>query len=160
MRLHSVRLLILLAVIAAIIATYLPWVWIGGIGGLNGWNLGIWTEGNSWLTELGLQDGHATVAIAASVAPFIIFGDRSTRLNRPCRVYLVLAAFALAALISIEVTRLAQLHVDNLAHRYPWATGDKVGGGLYVLAAATFAFVGGAAFPSPPKPYVDPAYRL
>lgn len=160
MRLHPVRLVIIVAIVAAIAATYLPWIWIGGIGGLKGWNLGIWKEGNSWLTELGLQDGYATLAIAVSVVPLAVLGDRAARLCRPCRAYVLLAALALATVVVVEVRRLHQLHTDNLAHNYPWAVGDEIGGGLYVLAAAAFAFAAGAAFPSPLKPYVDPAYRL
>jgi hypothetical protein len=160
MRFHPVRLVIIVAIVAAVAATYLPWLWIGGIGGLKGWNLGIWTEGNSWLTGLGLQDGCATLAIAVSVAPFVVLGDRAARLCRPCRVYVLLAALALTTVIVVEVRRLDQLHTENVAHNYPWAAGDGLGSGLYVLAAAAFVFAAGAAFRSPLKPYVDPAYRL
>jgi hypothetical protein len=160
MRIHPVRVTILVAIAAAIYATYMPWLWIGGLFGVRGRNLAVWTGASSWLTEAGLQDGYATLVIAASVAPFVILGDRSVRLSLACRVYVLLAAFALGAFVALEITRLAHAHAENLARGYPWASDDAVGSGLYVLALAAFAMAASAAFPSPPRPYVDPAYRL
>lgn len=130
MRIHPIRVVILVAIATAIYATYMPWLWVGGLFGVRGRNLGVWTGASSWLTEAGLQDGYATLVIAASVAPFVLLGDHTARLIRACRVYALLAAFALSAFVALEIARLAQAHAENLAHGYPWASDDAVGSGL------------------------------
>lgn len=158
MRIHPVRVVIVLAACAAICATYLPWVWIGGIGGVKGWNLGFWTGGNSWLTAAGIQDGYATLVIAASVAPFVVFGDRAERLARATRVYITLASAALFGFAVLEIVREQRMNSECGDH--PWCADNDVGNGVALLGFAALAMFGAALFPSAPRPYVEPEYRL
>ena len=68
LRVHPVRVVLIVGVIAAIAATYLPWVWVGGIGGLKGWNLGIWAEGTRGSPSSGCRMDMAAAGSAYSPA--------------------------------------------------------------------------------------------
>lgn len=161
MRFHPVRLVILAAAVAAIWATYQEWIWIGGLGGLNGAHLGVWTGGHSWLTAAGIQDGYATMAIAVSTVPFAVFGKRAERLHRGASVYVLLAGIGLATFVALETARM--LHTREIAPDKWWAQGTDLGTGVFVLGACALALIAAGFFPPRPRPlrpYVEPEYRL
>jgi hypothetical protein len=161
MRFHPVRGVVIVAAAVAILATYQVWIWIAGVGGVKGWNLGLWTYGNSWLTEVGIQDGYATLAIAASTMPLALLGKLRNRLHWGSRIYVLLAGLALATFVALEVVRM--LRTRAAAHVAWQAEGTTVGFGLEALAVAALALIAAGLFPSMPRsrpPYVEPEYRL